>query len=160
MVRLLDQCAGAFLGDPRFSLFIRPLSRLGGPHDASLRILDAKESHRVIEGLKAYARALGLHVWDRAEQEPMCYAARPNSLVIRANGLINKCTVALQDQRNAVGSLKSDGSVFLNKDAMLPWIRGLWTGRPEDLKCPMTGLKALLEPPRASDTETAALSRT
>jgi uncharacterized protein len=159
MARLLDQCAEAFLGDPRFAFFIRPLSRFGGPHDAALRILDPQERDQVIGELRGRARDLGLQVWEKPDREPVCYAARPNSLVVRANGLINKCTVALQDRRNAVGALRRDGTLSLNKDAMLPWMRGLWTGNAEDLRCPLAGLPGQAKSREISRTETPALSR-
>lgn len=159
MASLLDQCAGAFRGDPRFSFFIRPLSRFGGPHDASLRVLAPREADQVIGELRSRARGLGLQVWEKPDQETLCYAARPNSLVVRANGLLNKCTVALQDQRNAVGALRSDGTLSLNKNAMLPWIRGLWNGNPEDLKCPLVGLPTSANSPQTPHTEKPALSR-
>jgi len=146
MARLLDRCAGAFGGDLRFSFFIRPLARLGGGEDARLRTLEPAEAPRVLAGLRNRARDLGLRVRDAAETEPICYAARPNSLVIRADGRINKCTVALRDPRNTVGRLHPDGTVSLEPDAMLPWMRGIWTGRPEDLACPLTGLEASPEP--------------
>ncbi len=140
MVTLLNQCSAEFSNDSRFSFFIRPLSRLGGPHDASLKILGGQEANDVIAGLKAHAERVGLQIWRKEDQDHMCYAARPNSLVIRSDGQINKCTVAMRDSRNVVGRLRDDGTVNLDKDAMLPWLRGLWSGRPEELKCPLSGL--------------------
>jgi uncharacterized protein len=146
MARLLDECGGAFRDDPRFAFFIRPLSRLGGAQDARLPSLDTREAPEVLAALKNHAIGLGLRLWEGANAEPVCYAARPNSLVIRADGRINKCTVALRDPRNTVGHLHADGTVSLDRDAMLPWIRGMWTGRRTDLVCPFSGLKASAEP--------------
>ena len=159
MIRLLDQCAEEFSEDSRFSFFIRPLSRLGGPHDASLKILGKQEAIDVIAGLKDHAKTLGLQVWLKGEQESMCYAARANSLVIRADGQINKCTVAMRDPRNVVGRLRNDGTVSLDKNAMLPWLRGLWSGRPEELKCPLSGMGTSPSRAKAVRTERKALSR-
>lgn len=142
MVRLLDQCAAAFRDDLRFAFFIRPLSRLGGAQDEKLRTLEMQEVPKVLAGLKDHARDLGLRLWEQLDAEPMCYAARPNSLVVRSDGRINKCTVALRDPRNTVGHLHADGTVSLDRNAILPWMRGIGTGRPEDLACPWAELKA------------------
>ncbi len=38
----------------------------------------------------------------------ICYAAKPNSLLIRSNGRIGKCTVAFNDERNDLGYIKPD----------------------------------------------------
>jgi uncharacterized protein len=149
MAALLQQCADAFGGDGRFSFFIRLLSRFGGPRDSALAVLGAEEGRARVGALERRARELGLVVRDRNAQEPICYAARPNSLVVRADGTLNKCTVAMRDPRNAVGALHPDGTLSVDGKAMLPWMRGLWTGRVEDLKCPLKGLEtsAVADPP-------------
>jgi len=146
MTRLLDQCGQAFRDDPRFAFFIRPLSRLGGAQDARLQTLSTRQAPEILAGLKDHATGLGLRLWEGADARSICYAARPNSLVIRADGHLNKCTVALRDPRNTVGSLHADGTVTLDRDAMLPWIRGMWTGRAEDLACPLSAMKATGKP--------------
>lgn len=72
----------------------------------------------------------------------ICYAAKPNSLVIRANGRIGKCTVALADERNDIGYISDEGKVVLNDKKLLPWIRGLETLDLESSGCPLSGLPA------------------
>ncbi|MEI9995057.1 MAG: hypothetical protein WDM91_10715 [Rhizomicrobium sp.] len=71
-------------------------------------------------------------------REPyICYAAKPNSLLIRANGRIGKCTVALDDVRNDIGSLNADGTIALNNVKLRPWLRGFGTLDPESMGCPL-----------------------
>jgi uncharacterized protein len=66
----------------------------------------------------------------------VCYASRPNSLVIRADGRVGKCTVALSDPANTIGSLLPDGSLIIDDDRLRPWLRG-WASRDwETLGCP------------------------
>lgn len=78
---------------------------------------------------------------DIVENEPyICYAARPNSMIIRANGRIGKCTVALDDQRNDLGFLAPDGTVVINNQKILPWLRGLETLDDREAGCPLGGL--------------------
>ena len=55
----------------------------------------------------------------------ICYASKANSLLIRSNGRIGKCTVAFDDDRNDVGYLNSEGRVITNKDKFSLWYRGI-----------------------------------
>lgn len=79
----------------------------------------------------------------------ICYAAKPNSLMIRADGRIGKCTVLMHDPRNAVGKLNSDGTVTL--DAALinnVWMRGFVSMDATELGCPAIGMpKMMIETP-------------
>lgn len=129
----------AFGDDPRFELFIRGLSRLGGSNDASLRILEGEEGTRRIETLRARAVELGLRQKQMRLENSICYAARANSFVVRANGNLNKCTVALEEPRNVVGRIHADGRLEIDKAVMIPWMRGLRSGDRQELQCPMRG---------------------
>jgi uncharacterized protein len=78
---------------------------------------------------------------DIALGEPyICYAAKPNSLIIRANGRIGKCTVALDDARNDLGYLADDGSLILNEKKLLPWVRGIEILDSNITSCPLNGM--------------------
>ena len=129
----------AFGDDARFELFIRGLSRLGGSNDASLRILEGEAGTRRIQALRARATALGLRQKEMRLENSICYAARANSFVIRANGNLNKCTVALEEPRNVVGRIDADGRLAIDKEVMVPWMRGLRSGDRQELQCPMRG---------------------
>jgi uncharacterized protein len=130
----------AFGADPRFTLFIRGLSRLGGPNDSTLDVFEREEGDRVIGDLRDLARAQGLKLAETTGDDAICYAARANSFLVRANGRLNKCTIALEHPANQVGRIHEDGTVEVAAQAMGPWMRGLWSGTPEELKCPMFGL--------------------
>jgi uncharacterized protein len=129
----------AFGEDRRFDLFIRGLSRLGGPNDRELPVFDPTEGKLVIEGCRERARAMGLKLTALGPSDSICYAARANSFVVRADGRLNKCTVALEHPNNQVGCLKEDGTIELEPRRMVMWMRGLRTGDPEELQCPMQG---------------------
>lgn len=66
----------------------------------------------------------------------ICYAAKPNSLIIRADGRISKCTVRLNDSVNSVGVISEDGKLVLDGDRMNFWTRGFVSGDPIQLGCP------------------------
>ena len=136
----LEQVRDAFGGDERFDLYIRGLSRLGGPNDAALPVFERDEGAMVIEQVKEHARGLGLKLFEAEPGHSICYAARANSFVVRANGRLNKCTIALEEPSNQVGMLREDGTVDLKPAPMLLWMRGLKSGDAAELKCPMRGI--------------------
>ena len=53
-----------------------------------------------------------------------------------ADGRLNKCTVALRDEKNQVGRLHEDGTVSIDGEKMLFWMRGLFSGDAFERKCP------------------------
>lgn len=148
----IDQYATCFGDDRRFDLFIRGLSRLGGPNDANLDILQGEEGADVLDRLREHARSRGLKVAEALQGVPICYASRANSFVVRSNGRLNKCTVALEHPNNQVGMIHEDGTVAIDQPRMAQWMRGLKTEDLGELKCPMNGY--------ADSTPVAAESRT
>jgi uncharacterized protein len=136
--RFLDQCREAFGDDPRFRLFLRPLSRLGGPNDDRISVLECEEEEDAIACARSEARDRGLEV--HAPEGEICYAARGNSFVVRADGRISKCTVALAHPANDVGRLHEDGRLEIDAPKARPWLRGLESGQRIELVCPMIGL--------------------
>jgi uncharacterized protein len=69
----------------------------------------------------------------------VCYAARANAFVIRADGAVSKCTVAFDDDRNVVGRLTKDGELIIDHELHMPWLRGLVSGDASALACPARG---------------------
>lgn len=140
MGALLDQIRREFLHDPRFTVFLKDIVRLGGPNDHNIKMMSPEEKRLALEGLKArlYAGAPA----PPEEEHDVCYASRPNSLVIRADGRVGKCTVALDDARNVIGTLRPDGTLALNQRRIHPWLRGLTNMDAETLACPLVGLPA------------------
>jgi len=111
------------------------LARLGGANDSALQVLEPTESAVVISRLRDLARSQGLQLCQG--EDPVCYAARPSSFVIRANGRLNKCTVALEHPKNQVGQLREDGTMAIDAVSVQGWIRGFKSGVATELKCPM-----------------------
>jgi uncharacterized protein len=123
-----------FLADDRFAFEFSPVKRWGGPNDAELPVLPADSP--VVEELE---RLVG----DRCVAEPtfdVCYASTPSAFVVRSDGRLGKCTIALDDPRNDIGRLNPDGTLTLDQPTMRPWLRGLATLDAETLACPARGL--------------------
>lgn len=137
--RFLETVAGAFGGDDRFALFIRAVSRLGGRGDGCAEILPDTAARDAVAALRLRATEIGLEPIDEDGFGKACYAAMPNQFVVRSDGRLGKCTVALDHDANTVGRLADDGRVELDATAIRPWIRGVFSGVPSELNCPASG---------------------
>lgn len=136
---LLDDIKENFGGDYRFRVVFNPIVRMGGKNDDKITKITRKDKEDIAAQL--YAR-VGQNTMEGPAAEAtegmhaVCYAATANSLVIRSNGSVNKCTVALNDDRNDVGRINEDGTFTLHRDKYLPWMKGLETQDPFALSCP------------------------
>lgn len=139
-----------FLHDKRFSVFLKNIENLGNNAANALLIPDEER----VQILKRISAAFGFHEKTSAESTftkspapKICYAARPNSLAIRADGVIQKCTVLMSDEHNRLGMLQSDGSMDLDREKMAFWMRGYDAMNLKELKCPASS-----PPPSARKT--------
>lgn len=133
---LVDLIRAEF-SDPRFSIIVKPVGRWGGPNDASLDILP--DAHPGLADLRRAARDF-LPVREDDGVPPICYAARGNSLVIRADGRVGKCTVALRDPRNHIGHLTEDGKLIIDPRKLRPWLQGVDEMDEFALACPAAAM--------------------
>ncbi|MEV4740156.1 radical SAM protein [Streptomyces sp. NPDC049555] len=131
-----------FLADRRFSVLLKPVERLGGPHDATMDIIDKGSQSQILARLEAILRTEedGPRPAGRVSGVPVCYAARANSLVVRADGRLAKCTVSLTDPANDLGRLRPDGTLAFRNDRLHPWLRGWQSADWDVLHCPADGL--------------------
>lgn len=129
VARLIDE----FGGDQRYKFFVRPLSRLGGADDKDIEIFKDRE-RRLIKDVLAKIPNENLFYDDT--RNPICYAAKTNSLVFRADGSIGKCTVALNDERNSIGKIDKDGKISISNEKLLPWVEQTILGNFEKSGCP------------------------
>jgi uncharacterized protein len=140
---LLLQLADEVGGDRRFSVMFKAVRRFGGPNDERLPIVPAEQEGEILGRLVGRAVELGLHqeqdVFARPGILPGCYAAALSSYVVRSNGDLAKCTVALDHPNNRIGTLQPDGTVAIDSAKMTGWLRGSLGGEPESIQCPMRG---------------------
>ena len=85
-----------FDDDPRFRFNLQRVENLGGPNDLSELVIPVSRSRRDTgpSSLRSMRTSTRIYV---------CYAAKANSYVIRADGRIGKCTVALRSDNNSIG---------------------------------------------------------
>jgi uncharacterized protein len=140
MPAFLERVHAEFGRDPRYGTLLKPLQRYGGPNDDGLDVLDG-------DGLDEVA------VLRRSEQDRLpaapgapggtpCHAAQAGSYVIRADGRVEKCTVALDHPANLVGRLAEDGTLAIDAASHRRWLRGAFSGDRFELFCPLWGIDA------------------
>jgi uncharacterized protein len=139
---LLADIKREFLPDSRFSVFFKTIERLGGKNDDKIGQFFHDEQEQVMNSLKNELFGENHNSLQNGDlpDDYICYASRPNSLIIRANGDVGKCTVALYDERNKIATLQPDGTMKVIPGRLAPWVRGLETLDPVTLACPLTGL--------------------
>ncbi len=139
----IDECHRTFGADPRFRLGLRALRRLGGPRDASLPVLGRDQLDRQLARLSDYAENAGFPAdrgpFEGPDPSPGCYAAAGYSWVVRSNGDLAKCTVALAHPNNRVGRLRDGGRLELDQTRLAGWTRGVFSGDRQALECPAAG---------------------
>jgi uncharacterized protein len=139
---LITDLKREFIPDPRFSFYFKSVEHLGGENDGSFKVFSESErleAQKILE-IKLFGTDLYSEKKAALPDNYVCYASKPNSLVIRANGTIGKCTVALSDDRNNIGNLQPDGTLNLMPGRFAPWIRGIETLDSETLGCPLINL--------------------
>lgn len=130
-----------FGSDTRFTVFFKSISKLGGSNDEKLEIFDKTEA-RMIKATLEQKLLSSRQISPINVDDFICYASKPNSLIIRADGSVAKCTVALYDERNRVGQLQPDGRLDIDQPLLRPWLRGFSTLEKGDLACPYNSMLA------------------
>ncbi len=129
-IRFLGQ---RFASDPRVRVDFAAI--WANPDEVPVSLCAGREKQRTAVEFFELAHEVGLNTDLAGAYAPgalVCYAARANSFVIRANGAVNKCTVALDADYNHVGRLDEAGRMDLDLDRL-----ALWTGSgiEEDAVC-------------------------
>lgn len=124
-----------FLSDHRFSVFLKPIENLGGKNSNLIATLDKEKRAAYLADISNI-----IDIGKTSTVPSMCYAGRPNSLIIRASGKVQKCTVLLDDDRNTVGHLMENGEVNIVSEKMHIWMAGLVSGDKATIACPATSL--------------------
>lgn len=125
-----------FGNDGRFHCYFRNISRLGGADDDNITLMSDAEQRDIEAHLRSVS---GLE--QPSDHEPgdsyVCYAAKGNSFVIRSTGRLAKCTVALTNDYNDIGSIKENGDIQVDQQRFRRWITPVLDGQWEVATCPM-----------------------
>lgn len=131
----LPHLQSALLDDSRFSLLVKPIEHLGSANDAQIDVftndLDRERAVSLFYQSVGTSSAFRTDIIGKA-----CYAGRPNAWVIRSDGRLARCTVALYDDKNTVGRLTVEGDFEIDHTRLAPWFVGLTNLSPSVLGCP------------------------
>lgn len=135
ILELIDRVGEWFKGDKRFKVNIQRIMNYGGVRKNPLKLATA-ETEVNLHALLANSLPAS-QILETGSTLQCCYASLPNHFVIRANGKVQKCTVALYDERNNVGELAADGSIsWTDQQRLTSWSAGLFEGDLEKMLCP------------------------
>jgi uncharacterized protein len=136
----IDTLVSMFGDDPRVRVDFCPIWSDPDNVDVSMPVGATRQRTHVELLAAAHARGLRTNAPEYLSLGGLvCYAALANSFVIRSDGTLNKCTVALDADYNAVGRLHEDGSIELDIDKLSKWTS---SGLEEDATCQGCALSA------------------
>ncbi|NTW44570.1 MAG: radical SAM protein [Anaerolineaceae bacterium] len=140
----LWQFKNEFGNDDRFAVYAKELCQFSMSHNRALKFFDLENADYVMKNIRRFAESLNIpiRVPDREYHGfySTCFSAKLNSFVIRSNGQINKCIVALDNDANLVGAINENGTLSLDRMKLLAWARGLSSGVTQELECPLRGI--------------------
>lgn len=140
---LLSSLPEKIKGDSRFHFYFKAIHHLGGKNDHEFDVVGYKSEDEISDSLKELAISYGINNFNLKKESYVCYASAANSFVVRPNGSLGKCTVALYDDKNSVGEITAEGQLLLNNEKIRPWLTGLVTGNEKIRACPMPYVKSL-----------------
>ena len=130
-----------FASDDRFRVYFKSLEKYGGVKDDNITLFDYQTNKRIKSFLDSQLAHEEMIYSVPYNEEFICYASKPTSLAIRADGSVAKCTAALQQDYNNVGILTDKGELELDQGKIRVWLKGLSTGDNDYLQCPNSQLK-------------------
>jgi uncharacterized protein len=123
---LTNYLSQEFGNDGRFQVYYKAVGQWGGKNDDNLNVCDDKQAIELTLKNYVHATKSGLptpFLESTMKQEGfVCYAAKPNSFLIRSNGRLGKCTVALEDESNDIGFLTDTGQMIINERKLHAWV--------------------------------------
>lgn len=130
---LLNKIQNTFGGDSRYFVHLKEVSALGGKNDDQMCLLSKEDKTNLVAKIKD---EYSLLQFVDIGKDYICYAARPNTFAIRADGTLAKCTVALNCSLNNVGRVLTDGTLEIDSKKFLLWSQGFDDLDKRKLDCP------------------------
>lgn len=130
-----DHLHGLFGGDSRFSVMVRSVGDWGGDSVQPLNILAEEARNELMRKHVDYLNRIGMQCENgkRGILSQICYANYPHSMVFRASGKIEKCTVCLDHPKNRLGQVDPVKGIVLDETVNQLW--SLSALKPECYHC-------------------------
>lgn len=138
--RLYGRLKEDLLRDARFGVYFHKVSNLSPDSHIRETVLNRDEYMKALDYILGEEIRPSSPTGAISEEHLngyICYAAKPNSLMVRASGTIGKCTVALSDERNSIGRLNDDGTVTIVNEKLRRWMAGFTDLTSSTLGCPL-----------------------
>lgn len=121
-----DYLAEKYGKDSRFSILVYPVYDWGGEQVKKMKILEENSAEYAVSYHEEYIKRIGMaiqHIDKNAKRlgEGVCYAGNKNDFVIRADGTLQKCTIALEEPLNKIGYLDMDGNMHIDEELHKKW---------------------------------------
>lgn len=118
-----DHLNSLFGKDDRFSVLVRPVGDWGGDSVQSLNILAGEAHNELMRKHVDYLNQIGMQCANgkRGILSQICYANYPHSMVFRASGKIEKCTVCLDHPQNRLGRVDPVKGIVLDEAVNQLW---------------------------------------
>ena len=136
----------SFGDDTRFSVYLKCIEDYGGPNGGQIKPLSREVAEHTSEHLLTLLPDIVTSHMYQDKMRDICYAAQPNNLLIRADGRVGKCALALKDPRNTIGHLDSEGRLHIDNQRFQPWLAGFKELDEELLTCPYNGIAKMPAP--------------
>lgn len=130
-----DHLAKIIDGDDRFFVFVKAVGDWGGDSVKTLNICSKSEKRELVTRHIKYLNKIGLQCNNtyKIPFSKVCYANYPNSMVFRADGKIEKCTVALDHPQNQIGYVDAKKGIIIDSKKQNIW--GFHGYKEECAKC-------------------------
>lgn len=124
--KYIDFYSDTFGDDERFTFLIRPVGDWGGDAvgQMSEKLMNQDTFRAIYDKLIKHPKKLNMSFIEGYLQTggSVCYAARRNYFLFRANGDINKCTCVLDAEENQIGKILPSGKVELDEAKLARWV--------------------------------------
>lgn len=109
--------------DARFSVLVAPVNDWGGETVKTLNILDGDRKIALRKLHENYLDNIGMGRIGKVKLpfSDVCYASCNRGFIFRANGKVEKCTIALNHPKNQVGVIHSEKGVILDEESCKRW---------------------------------------
>lgn len=127
MHNLIKILSEYFAADKRFQVYFRPVGRWGSENDDILPICDSHTADTKVWELSELSLEHGLNISSYIESVltpfgAVCYAAKPNALVVSSDAKLFKCTLAFDDEINQIGKINENGTADIDYDRLAFWV--------------------------------------
>lgn len=109
--------------DARFSVAVVPVNDWGGETVKKLNILKRNKKQVLQTVHEEYLDKIGMRREGKVKLpfSDICYASCPRGFIFRADGKVEKCSIALNHPKNQVGVIHAENGVILDESACKLW---------------------------------------